>query len=207
MAHFTLIETPRILNSKASYTFADYFSLNYDAADILADLGCRFIKSPLEFEPLPLDTSFLEAEIQDHLALVMLDSEDARKQALISPLILYIVRYTRAMLKIEYSVNPSPYLRGKIDYFIRNGHHLIIVEAKNADISRGFVQMAVQLLALHFWLPEAPAQLIGAVTTGDSWLFGKFSASDRTIVQDTQIYAVPSQLNQLAAILHGLLRQ
>lgn len=49
-----------------------------------------------------------------------------------------------------------------------------MVEAKQADMTRGFTQLAVELIALDRWVESNDLILYGAVTTGDIWQFGSF---------------------------------
>jgi|GEM_PF-3587930 len=41
-----------------------------------------------------------------------------------------------------------------------------------ADLSRGFSQLAAELVALDQWIDSSQAEIIGAVTTGNIWQFG-----------------------------------
>ena len=47
---------------------------------------------------------------------------------------------------------PFPYvnnwLKGNLDYLLRNETGLIVVEAKTDDLTRGFTQLAVEMIAL-----------------------------------------------------------
>lgn len=83
-----------------------------------------------------------------------------------------------------------------------------MVEAKQADLTKGFVQLAVELIALQIWLAKkelaVPPVLTGCVTTGDIWHFGQHILSDALIVQDLALYRVPEDLEELAALLKGV---
>lgn len=202
-----LVEHPRILKPEESYTFHDYFKLNFDAGDILSDLGCQLIKAKLDLPHAPWDVEPLKAQMREYLDFVTVDSEDARKQTLISPLLLKLVGVLKAHLKIEYTIRVNQYLKGTLDYYLNNGRNLLVVEAKNADLSRGFVQMAVELIALNLWLRDSRQPLVGAVTTGEIWQFGRYDPTTATITQDTQLYLLLDHLTELAAILKGVLTQ
>jgi len=76
---------------------------------------------------------------------------------------------------------------------------LLVIEAKNDDLSRGFTQLAVELIALA--QSEEQNVLYGAVTIGDAWRFGRLDATEKTIAQDITLYRVPDDLEQLTQIL------
>jgi hypothetical protein len=80
----------------------------------------------------------------------------------------------------------------------------VVIEAKNADLSKGFTQLAVELIALDQWTNSATPVLYGTVTTGDTWKFGLFQRQTREIQKDINTYAVPNDLNQILSILFGI---
>jgi len=44
-----------------------------------------------------------------------------------------------------------------VDYFIPTPQNLVIIEAKNADLGKGFIQLAVELIALDRWIDKITA--------------------------------------------------
>ncbi len=78
------------------------------------------------------------------------------------------------------------------------------MEAKQADLSRGFTQLAVELIALDQWTNSDAPVLYGAVTTGEDWRFGTFHRQTRHIVQDIKLYRVPEGLEELLRVLVGI---
>ncbi len=97
----------------------------------------------------------------------------------------------------------NDWLQGSLDYLLQRHGELLVIEAKNADLARGFTQLAVELIALA----EAESQplLYGAVTTGDTWRFGHLDQLSHQITQDIALYRVPDDLEQLTQILMGLI--
>lgn len=75
-------------------------------------------------------------------------------------------------------------LKGSIDYRIATENSIAIVEAKQADLTHGFVQLAAELIALDLWIGVERPHLYGAVTTGEDWR-----------------YRVPENVKQLLRIL------
>ena len=108
-------------------------------------------------------------------------------------------------IKIEYAVNVSNWLRGNLDYLIQSESQLLVIEAKNADIARGFVQLGAELIALDQWTNSTAPRVYGAVTTGDVWKFGFLDRSSRILYRDTNVYAVPANLALRVSILLGII--
>lgn len=102
-------------------------------------------------------------------------------------------------------MNVSQQLKGSLDYYLHAQQNLLIIEAKNADLSRGFTQLAVELIALQQWTQGEPEILYGAVSTGDVWQFGLLHQDGKKIQQDLNLYRVPADLEELFQILVGIL--
>ena len=202
-------DRPKILKSDRSYTFADYFKLRFAPADILAELGCRLKRSHLNltrYRENLYSLNDLQQRIEDTLPHISLTSEMARREMLISPVIIELIRITNADLNIEYPIEVNSYLKGELDYYLFKTQKLLIIEAKQANLTRGFTQLAVELIALHLWLGGNKEQiLIGAVSTGDVWQFGKYVPKTQMITQDLSLFRVPDDLEELFRILVELL--
>ena len=78
---------------------------------------------------------------------------------------------------------------------------IVIVEAKPADLTHGFVRLAAELMALDLWTEVETPNLYGAVTTGDDWHFGILKRTAKRITQDIKLYRVPENVEQLLRIL------
>jgi hypothetical protein len=199
---------PRILQPGQSYTFSKYFELPYAPADVLAELGCTFDRALLQ---LPIYSgeldylNFLRQYLERNLRRVNPISETARREVLIAPILLEICEQTQTQLNIEYPITVSEQLKGSFDYYISCPSTLIVVEAKQADLSRGFTQLAVELIALDQWTNSDAPLLYGAVTTGEDWRFGTFHRQTRQIVQDIKLYRVPEGLEELLRVLVGII--
>ncbi|MEL6472423.1 MAG: hypothetical protein AAFQ74_22090 [Cyanobacteria bacterium J06623_4] len=143
--------------------------------------------------------------MERRLPFVSLTSDAARREILIAPIMLSLIDYTQAQLRIEYYVNVSDRLKGSLDYYIKTPKDLLVIEAKNADLERGFTQMAVELIALDQWIDSAEPVLYGAVSTGDVWQFGRFFRAERRIEQDLTLYRVPADIKELFQALMDIL--
>ncbi|MFM6202241.1 MAG: hypothetical protein ACKPE1_24415, partial [Dolichospermum sp.] len=78
-----------------------------------------------------------------------------------------------------------------------------IVEAKNDDLTRGFTQLAVELIAIS--QVEEGDVFYGCVTIGDAWRFGILEKTNQQIFQDISLYRIPDDLEYLMRILVGIL--
>ena len=194
-----------ILQEGQSYTFRSYFEMPYEPDEILAELGYTLVRSPLSlpkattpFEGLPE----LRQRLENILPLVSLTSEMARREILVAPILMEVATYCNCQLRIEYPLHVNNWLKGNLDYLLRSTQNLLVVEAKNDDMTRGFTQMAVELIALS--KIEEQDIFYGAVTIGNGWQFGTLNVSQETITQDIDLYSIPGNLEELVNILVGI---
>ena len=106
---------------------------------------------------------------------------------------------------IEYSIAVNDYLKGTLDYYIAAPQNLLVIEAKQSDLVRGFTQLAVELIALDRWTKSTSELLYGAVTTGEDWRFGVYHRANRQVTQDQKRYQVPEDLSVLVKIIVGII--
>ncbi|WP_089721287.1 hypothetical protein [Candidatus Entotheonella palauensis] len=199
---------PPILPDDVSYTFADYFRLRIDIEELLIHFGYAY---QVANYCLPRSTRLLERlpdlrnRIEESLPYVSLNNELARREFLIAPVLLEVVHYTQAKIRTEFPISVSAQLKGTVDYYVQQANNLLIVEAKNADLQQGFVQLAVELVAFDQWLtPDAPL-LYGAVSMGNIWQFGILDRMAKQITQDFNLFRVPADLDDLMPILVAIL--
>jgi hypothetical protein len=205
-----------IIQPDQSYTFSDYFKLNFAPQDILAYFGVSLQRRALT---LPSYTGELDrltdlkARIEESLPRLSLTSEMARREFLIAPVLTDILHYTQATLNVEYPVAVSNQLKGSLDYLLQNDQTFLVIVgvacpqdiAKNEDLERGFVQLAIELIALDQWIESDQPILHGAISTGNIWQFGQFDRASRQITQDLNLYRVPADLDDLLRILISIL--
>lgn len=205
--HKLIMTKQKILQEGQSYTFRSYFEFPYDSEEILAELGYSFTKKyltlPHTSTPLANITA-LKEKITAFLPLVSLTNETARRETLVSPLLLEIITHCNCQLKIEYPVNVNNWLKGNLDYFLRSQQSLLIIEAKNDDLTRGFTQLAVELIALSE-IEENKSIFYGSVTTGEIWRFGKLERQEKQITQDLTLLRIPDDIEKISDILVGIL--
>ncbi|MDB9457824.1 hypothetical protein PN480_10675 [Dolichospermum circinale CS-1225] len=196
----------KILQDNRSYTFRSYFELPYEADDILSEFDYTLIKSHLS---LPQTTNplnklpELKQRIEDILPFISLSNETARRETLVSPILLEVIRYCHCQMRIEYPLNINNRLKGNLDYLLILKNNFLVIEAKNDDLTRGFTQLAVELIALS--QIQEKSILYGAVTIGNIWQFGKLDSSEKQINQDINLFKIPGDLDSLFAVIMGIL--
>ena len=201
---------PSILPEEASYTFADYFRLHVDIEDLLAHFGYTYQVTNYR---LPRTTRTLDrledlrARLEESLPYVSLNNESARREFLIAPVLMEVVHYTRAKIRTEFSIAVNAQLKGTVDYYVQQAHHLLIVEAKNADLQQGFLQLSVELVAFDQWLNQNATLLYGAVSMGNIWQFGIIDRTAKQVTQDFNLFRVPADLVDLISILVAILAE
>lgn len=196
----------KILQEDQSYTFLSYFELPYETDDILAEFGYSLSISHLSLPKTTIDLDRLpqlKQQIEDILPLVRLSNETARRETLVSPIMLEVIRSCQCQMRIEYPLNVNNWLKGYLDYLLRSTNSLLVIEAKNDDLTRGFTQLAVELIALSHI--EEQSVFYGAVTMGDIWRFGKLECNTQQITQDINLFKVPDDLDNLVSVLVGIL--
>jgi hypothetical protein len=199
---------PPIIQADQSYSFSDYFKLNFAPQDILAYFGVSLQRRSLKLPQYAGDLDRLidlKSRIEESLPRLSLTSEMARREFLIAPVLTDLLHYTQATLNVEYPVAVSNQLKGSLDYLLQNKKTFLVIEAKNEDLERGFVQLAIELIALDQWIESDQLIIHGAISTGNIWQFGQFDRQSRIITQDLDLYRVPTDLSDLLRILVDIL--
>ncbi|NET56570.1 MAG: hypothetical protein F6K47_10475 [Symploca sp. SIO2E6] len=197
---------PRILEAGIPCTFNQYFDLPFTLEDILAEFDCTLERLPIDLprKSLTFPIEPLLHQLHRNRNRIELVNETARREALIAPILLEVADVSDSRIDIEYSIAVSEHLRGTIDYYIAS-NNLVVIEAKQSDLVRGFTQLAIELLALDRWTQSDKPILYGIVTTGEDWRFGAFDRQKCCIRQDPKRYLVPEELIPLLEILLGIL--
>ncbi|MEO1374805.1 MAG: hypothetical protein AAFW70_10875 [Cyanobacteria bacterium J06635_10] len=197
----------KILESGRDYTFRSYFELSYDPDEILAEFDYTLIREELSLPQISQQIegiADLKTKIKRILRFTSLNNETTRREVLVSPLLLELVLYCECQVRIEYPLKVSNILKGNLDYFLQLKNQFLVIEAKNDDLTRGFTQLAVELIALS--QVEDQDIYYGAVTIGDVWKFGKLDRVQHIVTQDINLFKVPDDLDDLARVIVGILR-
>jgi len=194
-----------VLAPNQSYTFSKIFELRILADDLANEFGYSLTRRRLDLPQYQHgleDLENLKNRIDAVLPYVDLSSETSRREVLISQVLLQLVQYTKAQLRIEYPIKINEQLQGYLDYLLRSKTELLVIEAKREDLDYGFTQLVAEMIALDQW-ERTPEQsvLLGAVTTGTVWQFGRLHRETKEIEQGLNLYRVPDDLDPLMRIL------
>jgi hypothetical protein len=195
---------PPLLDPNRSYTFSNYFELGFAVDDLVAEFGYSFERKFLELPQYSgsLDRlAELKQRIEEVLPFVDLENEATRREILIAPIVTDLIHYSHAKLRIEYNIKVDNKLQGNLDYYLRTTTNLIVIEAKQADINRGFIQLATEMIALDKWTDSKQAEILGAVTTGNVWQFGVLYRQKQSIEQAINLYRVTEELEVVVRTL------
>ncbi|MEM1171430.1 MAG: hypothetical protein AAGJ08_20700 [Cyanobacteria bacterium P01_H01_bin.35] len=191
-----------------SCNFSDYFKLNYYPEDILNYFGYQLITEELALPKSQRKIDGLEnlkQRFRKSLPFINLDTEMARREFLIAPVLIELVDYCQAKLKVSYPLEIEPQLKGSLDYFLEAGNNLLVIEAKKENLERGFKQLAVELIALDKGIESEQNLLYGAFSIGKIWQFALLKRQEKEIRQDLNLYQVPNDLENLMKILVAIL--
>ena len=141
-----------------------------------------------------LECSALLTEILRYNAplAVASNSEKARSEMIISPILLDLRRLLRERINlfsgIEFDVDSARGLNGICDFIISNSSEILfvsapvitLVEAKKENITAGLGQCVAEMLAARIFNERAGNEvstIYGVVTTGSIWKFMKLDGS------------------------------
>jgi hypothetical protein len=192
------------------YTFSDYFELNIPTDEIVQAFGYTLFLKALDYPHYQgTDNDAIEKLRNSYYELlpkITVNSETAKREFMIAPLLYEIIRRIDAKLNVEYPIEIDDKLSGSVDYLIRSKQALVVIEAKRGDLDRGFTQLTVELIALDkYEEPDFSNYLYGAITIGEVWRFGLLNRKDKTIMKDVHTFRFPEDIEQLFRILKGIL--
>ncbi|QSJ20048.1 hypothetical protein JYQ62_15830 [Nostoc sp. UHCC 0702] len=198
----------KILKPDQSYTFSQYFSLTNPTPEILAEFEYSYERTNLDLSQYPDEINYLEflqGYLKRNIRLFNPVAEISIREFMIAPILTEICDQTKAQLYSEYPLNVNDQLKGSLDYYLHKSNSLLVIEAKQSDIRRGFTQLAVELIALDKFLDNQSLILYGAVTNGDDWKFGTLHREQKVVTEDIKLYRVPEGLEDLIRVLVGIL--
>ena len=193
------------------YTFSDYFDFNNLPEEIAHEFGYQLDTQILEFTPANSydvnEIKKLKAIFYENLPKISLNSEMAKRDFMIAPLLWEIIRHVKAKIYVEHLIEIDEKLGGILDYLICSEQEIIVIEAKKGDSDKGFNQLIAELIAMDKYQhdTESPAFLYGAVSIGELWRFGILKRKEKHILRDLHTYRVPEDIEDLFSIIIGIL--
>jgi hypothetical protein len=199
-----------IFKKNKKYTFSDYFEMNHPTKEIAAEFGYSFAFEVIQLPKYSdYDKDFVKTLQETYYTIlpkINLNSEMAKREFLVAPLLLEIARTSDITINIEYSLNVNDKLSGLLDYFLVTNQDLIIIEAKKKDIDNGFNQLVAELIALDKLEDNENIEYIyGAVTLGDIWKFGILDRKNKHIIKNIHSHTIPEDTGEVFSTLMGIL--
>lgn len=200
----------KIFKEGKKYTFSDYFEMGNPIEEILSELGYAFSTQVID---LPKNTNFdkkvvesIRASYYLLLPKISLNSEIAKRELMIAPLLHEVIKIIDVKLNIEYPIDIDDRLSGTIDYLLRSRQDLIVIEAKKGDLEKGFNQLAAEMIAVDKYEDSSsPSVLYGAITIGEVWRFAILERSNKSLIKDIHTFRFPEDLEDIFSILKGIL--
>jgi len=190
------------------YTFRDYFDLPGPAEDIINELGYSYSLGVLELPRAEncdiASVHTLKANYYKVLPKISLESETAKREFLIAPILFELAKATDARISVEYLIEIDDRLGGYLDYFIRSRQSLIVIEAKKGDLEKGFNQLAAELIALDKYEDENSSLVYGAITIGEMWRFTVLNRKTKHITRDIHSFTIPEDVETVFRVLLGI---
>ncbi len=201
----------RIFQDNKKYTFSDYFDLRYPPEEIIGALGYSLSVHALSLaksdQTYPEATEKLQTAYYELLPKISLNSEIAKREFMIAPLLSEVLRHVDARLNVEYPIDVNERLSGSLDYLLRASQALVVVEAKKGDLDRGFTQLAAELIALDQYAEDRDDPMFyGAITIGELWRFAVLARAPKHLTRDVHTYRFPEDTEDLLGILYGILQ-
>ncbi|WP_395091508.1 hypothetical protein [Armatimonas sp.] len=190
------------------HNFRDYFKLRASPREVAEALGYTFMVDTLALprtdDELPWAEPLRERLTQAQRSFSLVN-ETERRELLLAPIVFELGSRYPISVRWEYDIHAGPQLKGTLDYLLEAQRRLLVVEAKQADLVRGFQQLAAELAALDVLTPPEVPVLYGALSGGDTWRFGVLNRATKTISQSLTILRVPDDLTELLQTLLGIL--
>ncbi len=191
--------------------------------DDLKALGLDVIKEDLFTGEVivPVQPSAVLAEILAEAPEISLDTEKARSEFLIAPILRELQKNNRKVFSVysgfNFNVDTEKGLQGFCDFLLAKlplrpvpeSPIIAVVEAKlNDGMNAAVPQCAAEMYAARLWNEKRgePTQVIyGTITTGESWLFLRYQEG-LTIEMDKKVYTL-SKLEELLGVLQHIVNQ
>jgi hypothetical protein len=190
---------------------------DFTLADVETKLGLTVAEAPLfaDVAAVPVRPEFQETLSDGTILAQGIDSEKARSEFLIAPVLLELRRTLRhrpaVFSGVEFNVDPAKGLNGYCDFLITRStrQHILtapviaVAEGKNDKVSTGLGQCVAGMRAA--WLfnvakGEAVTQVYGVSTTGTQWKILRLRDTSLTIDTDDYFIADPGRI--LAILVH-----
>ncbi|MGK7946839.1 MAG: hypothetical protein AB4058_20455 [Microcystaceae cyanobacterium] len=195
----------KLLDANQSYTFSKIFDLKIEPKNLAQYFDYSFTRTKLNLEQYKGELerlAQLKQRLEEVLPYASLSNETARREILISPIVIDLVYYTKAEISIEYQIKVNEQLQGYFDYLLESNISFLVIEAKKEDLDYGMSQLFAELIALDLIVEQdKQSYLVGAVTTGKICEFAQLDRKNKHLKQGLESFRVPEDLDTLMRIL------
>ena len=200
----------KIFREGKKYTFNDYFDMGNPTDEIVAALGYSLrtqqIALPRHQDITQEALERISATYYSLIPKISINSEIAKREVMIAPVLHAVIQRMNATLNIEYPVDVNDKLSGTIDYLFRSSQELIVIEAKKGDLERGFTQLAAEMIAMDLYEePNGLSRVYGAITIGEVWRFALLERAQKQLIKDIHTFRFPEDLREIFSILTGII--
>lgn len=201
-----------IFKAGKKYTFSDYFEFGHPTEEIIGELGYALSLQAFDFPTSKeVDKGVIEklrASYYELLPKISINSEAAKREFMIAPVLHELLRQVDAKLNVEYPIDIDDRLSGSIDYLLRSQRELIVVQAKKGDLDKGFNQLAAEMIAVdQYEAADVAGFLYGAITIGEVWRFAALNRKEKILINGIHTFRFPEDLEEIFAILKGILNK
>lgn len=156
------------------------------------------------------------AHLNQMLPLALaISTEKARSELIIAPILVELWLLTGQQIGffsgVEFAIDPAKGLTGVCDYIITRSPEqlfikapvLMLVEAKNEDMKRGYAQCTAEMIAAQAFNERegnAGEKIYGAVTIGNMWKF--LELDGMTVRIDSRDYYIERPGKIMGILLH-----
>ena len=156
--------------------------------------GSCFFPNPI---PPIQPSQTLISILEDVPWAIAVDTEKARSEVIISPVLLEIRRIFKHKISVfsgeEFNVDSTLGLTGVCDFLISRSPEqlaieepvIVVVEAKKSDLKAGLGQCMAEMVAaqkFNYQKSSTPSKVYGCITTGTQWRF--LQLEDQTVTLD-----------------------
>ena len=120
----------KLLDPNHSYTFSKIFDLKILADELANEFGYSYTRKKLQLAQYSGTLDRLDetrSRIEEILPYVDLANETLRRKILISRVVIEVIHYTKAQLRIEYPIKVTSHLQGCLDYLMRLTTDLLVI--------------------------------------------------------------------------------
>lgn len=200
----------KIFREGKKYTFNDYFDMGNPTDEIVAALGYSLrtqqIALPRHQDITQEALERISATYYSLIPKISINSEIAKREVMIAPVLHAVIQRMNATLNIEYPVDVNDKLSGTIDYLFRSSQELIVIEAKKGDLERGFTQLAAEMIAMDLYEEQnGLSRVYGAITIGEVWRFAVLERAQKQLIKDIHTFRFPEDLREIFSILTGII--